>query len=89
MRLERRIPDVLISSKIRSERYTQPFSPCSFEMFFRVQIKQSGKSERLVEFFWCRQDQKGIVVGLKYVYFKRFGEIRARRCALTGAFLMS
>ena len=31
----------------------------TFGMCFRVQIKQSGKSEKLAVFFWCRQDQKG------------------------------
>ena len=30
-----------------------------FFMYFHVQIKQSCISERLVVFFWCRQDQKG------------------------------
>ena len=53
--------------KIRSGWCTQPFSPGSFEMYFHVQIKQSCKFERVVVFFWCRQDQKG--TGEAEIYF--------------------
>ena len=72
-----------VSSEIRSGWYAQPFSPRNFEMYFHVQITPSCKSERLVVFFWCGQDQKGPGGAGMYsgVYIKRFGETRVRRCA--------
>ena len=63
------------SSKIRSGWYTWPFSPGRFEMHFHVQIKQPCKSEKLVVFFWYRQDQKG-TDGIEiyiYIYLKVWG----------------
>ena len=83
MRLERSIPNVLISSKIRSGRDTLHFSLGCFEMCFYVKIKQSCRSGKLVVFFWCRQDQKG--TGGTEIYIL---ETRVRRCALRNAFLM-
>ena len=55
------------SSKICSGGYAWPFSPGSFEMYFHVQIKHSCKSEKLVVFFCCRQDQKGTGVTGIYI----------------------
>ena len=54
---------------------------------FMLQIKQSCESERLVLFCWCRPDQMW-TGGTEIYMVWRFGEIRARKCALTGAFLM-
>ena len=52
-------------------------SPSCFEVCFHVQIKQSCKSEHLLCFFWCRQDQKG--TGWTEIYFEG---VRVRWCAL-------
>ena len=35
-----------VSSKIHSGWYTWPFSPGRFEMYFHVQINQSGKTRK-------------------------------------------
>ena len=57
-----------------------------FEMCFHVQIKQSCKSERLVAFFWCGQDQKG--TGGTVFFFSRCGEIKARTRYLVGLYIV-
>ena len=62
-------------------------SICRLVVLKCVTFKSSStvNPKDLKVFFWCRQDQKGTGI---YI-FQRFGEIRSRKCALTGAFLMS